>query len=97
MKKLGIRPANEREHGWRKALYDQDCSQLRKDEIRQMLNPLLSKMGINKPYMLVWYVMSKGKQFIKDLTQRSRSDMEAYLWKIVWELNGEFTAHRPIR
>ena len=47
MEKLGIRPATEKEHRWRRALYEQDCSQLRKDEVRQVLNPLLDKMGIN--------------------------------------------------
>ena len=97
MEKLGIRPASEKEHEWRRALFRQDCTQSRKDEIRQTLNPFFAKMGISKPYMLVWYIASKGEQFMKELTRWSRAEMETYLWQMVWELNGEFVAHRPIR
>ena len=67
------------------------------DEIRQTLNPFFAKMGISKPYMLVWYITSKGKQFMKELTSWSRAETETYLWQMVWELNGEFVAHRPIQ
>ena len=97
MEKLGIRPATDAEHGWRKALYDSKPSPTFKRNVRKFLEPHLSKLGINKAQMIYWYITSQGRHYLFKLKKQEPRAVEAVIWDVCWRLRAEFGVHMPIQ
>ena len=53
-------------------------------------------MGIKGPSMLSWYLMTKC-EVVQKITSKNAMEAEILLWKIIAELNGEFSVLRPIQ
>ena len=94
--RLGVRPATESEHKWRHQLYAVKPTKSKRREIGQLLNPFVAKMGIKGPSMLSWYLMTK-RDVVQKITSMNATEAEVLLWKIIAELNVEFSVHRPIQ
>ena len=94
--RLEIRPATESEHNWRHQLYMQRPTNSKRREIGQLLNPFVVKMGLKKPCMLSWYLMTRG-DVVHKITSVNAAEAEVLLWEIIAELNGEFNVNRPIQ
>ena len=90
MWELGIILATEEQHKWREALFKGKFTKTRGREVRESLEPTFERLGIEKPQMIVWYVMAMGPNYLKDLLQMTRRDREANVYVIVQRLNGEF-------
>ena len=97
MWELGIILATEEQHKWREALFKGKFTKTRGREVRESLEPTFERLGIEKPQMIVWYVMAMGPNYLKDLLQMTRRDREANVYVIVQRLNGEFRTHVPIK
>ena len=97
MQRLGIRPATQSENSWRWKLFSNKPTHSRKKRIVLMLNPVVTKMGVKKAHMIVWYLMSQGSEAIEEIEAMSKYEIEQYLWQIIEKLNAEFRVHRPVQ
>ena len=97
MEKLNIRPATDKEHAWRRALYVLNPGQKSKRKAKKLLLPVLPKLGIKKPHMLIWYIIAQGETYLEELRNCGKTHLERRLWKIYHDLNNEFAVNRPIQ
>ena len=97
MRMLGIRAATQMEHRWRWRLYVINPPPVRKKELGIMLNSYMSRMNIQKPFMIIWYLLSRGDEIVGELRCMAKDELEGYLWKVIDDLSKEFQVHRPIR
>ena len=97
MERLGIRPAREEEHKWRKALYEYDRNRPSKKEIKKYIRPLLTRMNIERPQMMIWYIQARGYEYLRELQQLDEEAAERRLFSIYWTVNGEYGVLRPVR
>ena len=68
-----------------------------KQRVRQVLSPYLESIELAKPYMVIWFIMSKGPQFLETLKQKERKEIIRYLKEVVGRLSCEFGVHRPVQ
>ena len=97
MEYLGIKPATDKQHEWRRALYVGDYSRKEVEDVHKNLAPTIIGMGLSKTHMISWYVASRGVGYLGYIQGKSREDREATLWGIVREINEEYSAHRPVQ
>ena len=62
-----------------------------------MLGPDFEKMGIRRPQMIIWFIMSQGSDLIRELVKMAHDGRQAELWKVAKRLNGEFCKCVPIQ
>ena len=97
MTQLGIKPANEVENGWRRDLFIGKGSNIPNSEIKDILRPTLRALGITKPQLLVWYILSQGTNMINSIKGMTHDQRVDKLAQLVLNLNGEFGRQSPIQ
>ena len=96
MSRLGITSANEAQHEWRRALAMGQFPPDKKVEVRRKIAVYLRRLNISKPHMLVWFIMSKGEQYLEDLIRKDQREIERILQETIKKLNYEFGVRCPI-
>ena len=66
-------------------------------EVREALGPMIKDMRIIKPIMLVWFVASKGAEYLRELMAMEKRAIYEILWDIVHGINSEYGIHQPIQ
>ena len=97
IRQLGVKPATDIENGWRRDLFIGKGSSIQNFEVKDMLKPTLQTLGISKPQLLVWFIMSQGIEMveaIRGLTPELRLER---ISQLVLSLNGEFGRQSPIQ
>ena len=97
MDRLGIRPAREEEHQWRRALYQYDRIRPSKKEVKKVIKPVLVNMNVERPQMMVWYIQTQGYEYLREFQQLDDEAAERKLWEIYWKINGEYGVLRPVK
>ena len=95
LEQLDITPANEAQMEWRRNLVM--GTHTSKQRVRQVLSPYLESIELAKPYMVIWFIMSKGPQFLETLKQKERKEIIRYLKEVAGRLSCEFGVHRPVQ
>ena len=97
MFKLGIEPATDQQHNWRKMMYIRKIGAREVQEVKDALGQMIKEMRIIKPIMLVWFVASKGPEYLRELLAREKRAIYEILWDIVHGINSEYGIHQPIQ
>ena len=97
MEVMGIVPATEEQNKWKKELYDKRNQVLRRDEVRNLLEASFNTMNIYKPQMLVWYIMSQGRNRLTEIMMMKEEERIEELKGMVKVLNNEYGKHIPIQ
>ena len=97
MEKLGIIPASEEEHLWRQKLYHERRNVQLGKSLKMYLRPIFNRMQIETPAMITWYLVAQGELFFRQMREKTADEIEEILGRIMTQLNGEFTFHKPIK
>ena len=97
MEKLGIIPASEEEHLWRQKLYHERRNVQLGKSLKMYLRPIFNRMQIETPAMITWYLVAQGELFFRQMREKTVDEIEEILGRIMTQLNGEFTFHKPIK
>ena len=97
MNKLGIEPAYDELNEWRWRLYNLKVASAKVREVKVILTSTFESMKIVKPYMVVWYVIAMGPNYIKDLMAMEKKQREGTMWNIVNGINSEYGVHQPVQ
>ena len=85
MEIMGIQPATLKQETWRRQLYLRGMSKDETRSVLKMLLPTFRTMGLKKPYMVAWYIISKDKEYFNALISKTPREKEGHLWAIVME------------
>ena len=97
MQALGIQPSTDKQEQWRRKLYTMKITSRQVRQVLKVLAPTFRVMELNKPYMVAWYVITKGENYLRDLMRRSGGERQAALWNIVNAIAAEYGVHKPIQ
>ena len=53
--------------------------------------------GINKPQLLVWYLLSRGEGMVKEILELRQEERDKKVSQLVIQLNNEYGRNKPIQ
>ena len=97
MQALGIKPSTDEQEEWRRKMYSMKITNRQVRQVLKILDPTFRAMELNKPFMVAWYVITKGERYLKGLVRMSGGERQAVLWDIVDAIANEYGVHKPIQ
>lgn len=97
MEQLGVRMATEEENKWRRELFMGKGGGVLNMEVRKKLGPCFLSLGIRKPQLLVWFIMSQGGAYLEGLMGMEEEARIARVGELRTKLNNEFGRQVPIQ
>ena len=97
MQALGIQPATDKQEEWRKKMFTMKITSRQVRQVLKILAPTFRAMELNKPYMVAWYVITKGDKYLKALVRMSGGERQACLWNVAEAIATEYGVHKPIQ
>lgn len=97
MEAMGVIPASEEQNKWRRELYDRREEEMRTNEVRERLGTIMNNLGIRTYHMLVWFMLSKGREKFEEIMQMDEQHKTELLSSFVDMLKAEYGRHKPIQ
>ena len=66
-------------------------------EIRANFATTFACLGINKPQLLVWYLLSRGEGMVKEILELRQEERDKKVSQLVIQLNNEYGRNKPIQ